>query len=105
MEAYKKVHPQRVDRRHVVDFLLFDSHFPRTLRYSSLVVADFGKQLADIHGARGKSVERAFGKLASHLEYADMTEIESGGTPAFLRQLLEELDEATGLLQRSYFLL
>jgi hypothetical protein len=34
-----------------------------------------------------------------------MTEIESGGTPAFLRQLLEELDEATGLLQRSYFLL
>jgi uncharacterized alpha-E superfamily protein len=105
MEAYKKAHPQRVDRRHVVDFLLFDSDFPRTVRYASLVVADFAKQLADIHGARGKGVERAFGKLASRLEYADFAEIESRGTPAFLGQLLEGLDEATALLQRSYFLL
>jgi uncharacterized alpha-E superfamily protein len=104
MEAYKKVHPQRVDRRHVVDFLLFDSDFPRTVRYSSLVVADFAKRLAEIHGARGKGVERAFGKLASHLAYTDVGEIESRGTPVFLQQLLEELDEAISLLQRSYFL-
>ena len=66
MEAYKKLHPQRVDRRHVLDFLLFESHFPRTVRYASLVTADFAKRLAEMHGARGKGVERAFGKLAGH---------------------------------------
>jgi uncharacterized alpha-E superfamily protein len=104
MEAYKKAHPQRVDHRHVLDFLLFDSHFPRTVRYASLVTADFAKRLAEIHGARGKGVERAFGKLAARLEFSDVGEVERRGTPAFLRQLLEELAEASQLLQTSYFL-
>ena len=104
MEAYKKLHPQRVERKHVLDFLLFEEQFPRSVRYASVVVADFAERLAEFHGARGKSVERALGKLASRLEYADVTDIEKRGTSAFLRELLSELGEANGLLQRSYFL-
>jgi uncharacterized alpha-E superfamily protein len=104
MEAYKKLYPQRVDRKHVLDFLIFDSTFPRSVRYSALAAADFAKRCAEIHGARGKSVERAFGKLASTLEYADVPEVTSGGTAEFLQELLSELGDASGLLQRSYFL-
>lgn len=104
MEAYKKVHPQRVERRHVIDFLLLDAHFPRTVRYAATIAADFTKRLAEIHGARGKGVERAFGKLDARLEFSDVGEIERQGTPEFLRELLEELTEACGLLQKSYFL-
>lgn len=104
MEAYKKLHPQRVDRKHVLDFLIFDSTFPRTVRYSAILAADFAKRCAEIHGARGKNVERAFGKLASQLEYADVSQIEGGGTSEFLTTLLADLGEASGLLQRSYFL-
>jgi uncharacterized alpha-E superfamily protein len=104
MEAYKKLHPQRVDRKHVLDFLIFDASFPRTVRYSAIIAADFAKRCAEIHGARGKNVERAFGKLASRLEYADVSEIEGGGTAEFLQELMTELGDASGLLQRSYFL-
>jgi uncharacterized alpha-E superfamily protein len=104
LEAYKKAHPQRVDRKHVLDFLIFDGSFPRTLSYAAVAAADFAKQCADIHGARGKAVERAFGKIASRLEYADIDQIESRGTAEFLRELSSELGEASGLLQRAYFL-
>jgi uncharacterized alpha-E superfamily protein len=103
-EAYKKVHPQRVDRKLVLDFLIFDSSFPRSVRYAADAAADFAKRCAEIHGARGKNVERAFGKLASQLEYADVAAVTGTGTAEFLQELLVDLGEATGLLQRSYFL-
>lgn len=104
MEAYKKAHPQRVDRKHVLDFLIFEPSFPRTLRYAAVATADFAKQCAEIHGARGKAVERAFGKIASRLEYADIDQIEAVGTAGFLRSLQSELGDASGSLQRAYFL-
>jgi uncharacterized alpha-E superfamily protein len=103
-EAYKKIHPQRVDRKNVLDFLLFDGSFPRSVRYSAEAAGDFAKRCAEIHGARGKSVERAFGKLASGLEYADVSSVEGAGTSEFLQEILTDLGEASGLLQRSYFL-
>jgi uncharacterized alpha-E superfamily protein len=104
MEAYKKLHPERVERKQVLDFLIFDEYFPRSVRYACTTVADFAERLAEIHGARGKSVERALGKLAARLEYADVADLEKGGTPRFLRELLSELGEASGLLQRAFFL-
>jgi len=103
-EAYKKIHPQRVDRKMVLDFLIFDSSFPRSVRYAAEAAADFAKRCAEIHGQRGKGVERAFGKLSSELEYADLEKVEGSGTSEFLQELLVDLGEATGLLQRSYFL-
>jgi uncharacterized alpha-E superfamily protein len=103
-EAYKKLHPQRVDKRNVLDFLLLDEEFPRSLRYATLSASDFAGRLAAQHGVRGKNMERAFGKLASRLEYTNVDEIEKQGTSEFLKELLTELDSAGGLLQRSYFL-
>ena len=35
LDAYRKAHPKRVDRRAVVEFVLFETEFPRTLRYST----------------------------------------------------------------------
>lgn len=103
-EGYKKIHPQRVDRKMVLDFLIFDSSFPRSVRYAAEAAADFAKRCAEMHGQRGKAVERAFGKLSSELEYADLEKVEGSGTSEFLQELLVDLGEATGLLQRSYFL-
>ncbi len=104
MEAYKKLHPQRVDKKHVLDFLIFDEAYPRSLRYAAVAAADFAQKCAEIHGPRGKAVERAFGKIASHLEYADIDEVDATGAAEFLRELLGELGEASALLQRAYFL-
>jgi uncharacterized alpha-E superfamily protein len=104
MEAYRTAHPQRVDRKNVLDFSMFHSEFPRTVRYAAVVAADFAHRLGEAHPGRSRSVDRAFGKLAARLEYTDVDEVEAHGTVAFLRELGSELGEASGLLQSSYFL-
>lgn len=104
MEAYRIAHPRRVDRKNVLDFSMFDREFPRTVRYSAVVAADFARRLGEAHPGRSKSVDRAFGKLAARLEYTDVDEVETRGTAPFLKELTSELSEATGLLQSAYFL-
>lgn len=103
LEPYKKAYPQRVERKKVIEFLIFDREFPRTVSYSATVAADFVKHLGELH-VSGRPVERAFGKIASRLEYADVEEVERRGAPEFLTELLRDLGEASGQLQRTYFL-
>jgi uncharacterized alpha-E superfamily protein len=104
MEAYRKAHPQQVDRKNVLDFSMFDREFPRTVSYAADAAADFARRLGELHPGRSKGVDRAFGKLAARLEYTDVDEVEERGTAPFLKELGSELGEASGLLQSSYFL-
>lgn len=103
LEPYKKAYPQRVEKKKVLEFLIFDREFPRTVSYSAQVAADFVKHLGELHVA-GRPVERAFGKLASRLEYADTDEVERRGSREFLTELARDLGDASGQLQRTYFL-
>jgi uncharacterized alpha-E superfamily protein len=104
MEAYRKAHPQRVDRKSVLDFSMLDRQFPRSVVYSAGVAADFARRLGELHPGRSKAVDRAFGKLAARLEYTDVEEVEESGTTRFLKELGSELAEASQQLQSSYFL-
>jgi uncharacterized alpha-E superfamily protein len=103
LEPYKKAYPQRVERKKVLEFLIFDREFPRTVSYSAQVAADFVKHLGELH-VSGRPVERAFGKIASRLEYADIDEVERRGPHDFLTELVRDLGDASGQLQRTYFL-
>jgi uncharacterized alpha-E superfamily protein len=103
-EAYRFAHPRRLDRTNVLDFSVFHGDFPRTIRYSAAVTADFAKRLGEAHPNRGRGVDRAFGKLAARLEYTDVAEVEAKGTAQFLKELGTDLAEASSLLQSSYFL-
>jgi len=104
MEAYRKAHPQQVDRKNVLDFTMFDREFPRTVSYAADAAADFARRLGELHPGRSKGVDRAFGKLAARLQYTDVNEVEESGTASFLKELGNELGEASQLLQSSYFL-
>jgi len=104
MEAYREAHPQRVDRKNVLDFSMFDRQFPRTVAYAAGAAADFARRLGELHPGRSKTVDRAYGKLAARLEYTDVDEVEERGTVHFLKELGSELGEASQLLQSSYFL-
>lgn len=106
LEAYRKVHPARVDPRRVVEFLLLDGEFPRSLRFSTQVALDTARRLgAELGGdAANRGVERAFGRLAARLEYTDVDEVRRRGVPAFLDDVLADLSAASMALQRTYFL-
>lgn len=104
LEAFRKVHPTRLDSRQVIDFLVLDREFPHTIRYSVAVAGDFARRLAQDTGDRGREVERAFGRLASRLSYIDVDEVLAQGVDPFLDELTQELSTAGLTLQRTYFL-
>jgi uncharacterized alpha-E superfamily protein len=104
LEAFRKVHPTRIDPRQVLEFVILDREFPRTVRYSVAVAADFAARLAQEASDRSRGVERSFGRLAALLDYAVSEEIAQPNTQQFLRKVLAGLAEASLTLQRTYFL-
>lgn len=107
LEAYRKVHPARVDPRRVVDFLVLDREFPRSVRHCVAQAAGLAAALVVANGdggGRGRGVERAFGRLAARLEYTDVDDVLGAGLAPFLLEVLHELGGAGHQLQRTYFL-
>lgn len=104
LEAYRKLSPTRVERRSVLEFLLFQSKFPRSIRFCALESFSLITQLTQMIRESDGSNSRQFGRLASRLEHGDIEEVLAAGTEAFLSDILNDTARASGLLQRSYFL-
>jgi len=104
LDAYRKAQPKRVDRRAVLQFVMFEEDFPRALRYSTNMAADLARRLLRLHPESGRRVQRAFGRIAARVEYADLESIEAQGEAAFLRGVAEDVIEASNVLQKTFFL-
>lgn len=104
IEAYRKLSPTAVDRRTVIEFILFQSSFPRSLRFCALEASDLTQRLSQICRGSDPAVGRAFGKLASHLEHSDIDEVMTLGTENFVNEVLTDTGRCSNLLQSSYFL-
>lgn len=102
LEAFRKVYPTRVDPDHIVDFLVFDQEFPRTVRHSVKAAARYAERLPK--GERAAKVQRAFGRLAARLDYAEIDEIIEAGPHDFLDELVADLSKSSMALQQTYFL-
>jgi uncharacterized alpha-E superfamily protein len=104
LDAYRKANPKRVDRRAVLEFLLFEADFPRSLRYSTNTAADLARRLLRLHPDSGRRVERDFGRVDARVEYADLEVLEATGALAFLNEVGGEMNQASLGLQKTFFL-
>jgi uncharacterized alpha-E superfamily protein len=104
LDAYRKAHPNQVDRRAVLEFLLFEADFPRTLRYSTNTAADLSRRLQRLHPVSGRMVERTLGQLAARVEYADFESVEAEGSATFLKEVVADVNEGSSRLQKTFFL-
>jgi uncharacterized alpha-E superfamily protein len=104
VDAYRIAHPKRVDRRAVIQFLLFEADFPRSVRYSTATAADLSRTLRRLHPELGKRVERSFGRIAARVEYADLDSNSAETVAPFLAELGSSTTEASSILQKTFFL-
>lgn len=104
VDAYRKAHPARVDRKEVLEFLIFEADFPRALRYSTALAADLARRLARLHPESGRGVERAFGRIWARIEYGDVESLEVGGAVSSLLETVADVGQASVLLQKTFFL-
>lgn len=98
-EMFRKQYHQ-ITPRHVADFLIFDSQFPRSIRHC------ISKARTCLHRITGTAVdtvrnlaEKRLGRLNADLEYTDIDEVIDGGLHEYLdgfQNRLNHVDTAIG---------
>lgn len=90
-EAYLKAHDASLDPARVLQFLLLDQKFPRSVLYSLQQVE---RQVAALTAdAAPSKVDRAVGRLRARAEFCDIEELLAGGLDEFLDTLQADIYE------------
>ncbi len=89
LEPYLRVYTAEIDARLILEFLLLNEDFPRSIRFSTAQIEEHLTRLG--HGERGAhSPERLAGRLNARLEYADLDELKAKGASALLTTVVDE---------------
>lgn len=91
LEPYLRAHTADMQPRLILQFLMLDEDFPRSIRFCA---QEIEAHLAAIirHAGLAGSIgpDRLAGRLRARMQYADLDEIEMGGASAFLKTVLDE---------------
>lgn len=102
-DAYKTLHGAEVNPRGVVEFLLFNDDFPRSVRFC---VSQLNHALRCISGvADGRfsnNAEKLAGRLVAELQFSTVDEIFAQGLHLYLDQLQTKLNDIGAALFEAY---
>jgi len=91
LEPYLRVYTADMQARNILNFLMLDEDFPRSIRFCTNQIET---HLASITRHAGLSAnagpERLAGRLKARLHFADLDELEAQGASAFLKTVLDE---------------
>jgi len=90
LEPYLRVYTADVQPGYVLEFMLLDEEFPRSLRYAVARIEEHLKAVSRYAEIEGKSPDRLAGRLNARLEFADFGEVTQAGASAFLAKVVEE---------------
>ncbi len=95
LEPYLRVYTADINPRFILEFLLFDEDFPRSIRFCTARIEDLLTQLSRQAGAGRPDAERSdalrlAGRLDARLKYADAEEVEATGAGALLAAVAAE---------------
>lgn len=88
----------------IVEFLILDHHFPRSIFYCLKEVEDAIVQITGHHSKRHPAV-KVIGKLRSDIEYNDISDIFDFGLHESLDQFQQKLNVVGDVIYESYFAL
>jgi len=89
LEPYLRVYTADISARYILEFLIFDHEFPRSIRYCTAQLEEHLSQLSHGQGGRSEALRLA-GRLNARLQYADIGEVASHGASALLAAVGEE---------------
>jgi uncharacterized alpha-E superfamily protein len=91
LEPYLRVYTAEMQPRYILQFLLLDEDFPRSIRFCTQEIESHLSAIIRHAGMAGSvGPDRLAGRLRARMQYADLDEIEAGGASAFLKNVLDE---------------
>ena len=103
LEMYRKQY-HRINPNSVCKFLIFDSQFPRAIRYC-LTGAETSLYAitGNLAGTVSNAAERRLGRLRADLDYADIEEVFEKGMHEYLDRFQTKLNEVGNSLATIFF--
>lgn len=99
-DAYVRAHSASIRPLHVVDFLVLDAQFPRSLRFSADRIEESLKRLSLLSGrTQPARVERLAGLLRASLQFVQIEELLNGD----LQQTLEHVRRQCRLIHHATY--
>lgn len=91
LEPYLRVYTAEMQPRYILQFLLLDEDFPRSIRFCTQEIESHLSAIIRHAGMAGSvGPDRLAGRLRARMQYADLDEIEVQGASAFLKTVLDE---------------
>lgn len=90
LEPYLRAYTAEIEPRHILQFLLFDEEFPRSIRFCTSLIQDNLKVLAAQAALGGQGPERLAGRLHARLQFADEGALSGGEASALLTTVVSE---------------
>jgi uncharacterized alpha-E superfamily protein len=91
LEPYLRVYTAELQPRLLMQFLLFDEEFPRSIRFCAARVQEHltrASRYAEVF--EGATPERLAGRLSARLEFAEFDEVAQMGASAYLATIVQE---------------
>lgn len=103
-ELYLKTYTRDQHTINVVDHVIFNKNFPRSLIYSLTRIDRYLKDVVEDTKMEGsENLQKTFGRICSKVEFSDMNMIKDMGLPLFLHSLRHDLINFSNQLTRIYF--
>ena len=103
-ELYLKTYTRGQHNNNVVDHIIFNKDFPRSLIYSLIRVKRYLDKVAeDTKLEESVTLQRNLGRICSRVEFADLEMIQRESLPHFLYSLRQDLVEFSNQFTRIYF--
>jgi len=94
LEPYLRVYTADMQPRFILEFLLLDEDFPRSVRFCTARIEEHLSSISRPVEATGLvGPDRLAGRLRARLQYADFDEVQAGGASAFLGAIRDECAE------------
>jgi uncharacterized alpha-E superfamily protein len=91
LEPYLRVYTAEMQPRFILEFLLLDEDFPRSIRFCTSQIEEHLTFISrNVEAAAHAGPDRLAGRLKARLQYADMDEVLMQGPSHFLASVLED---------------
>lgn len=103
-EAYRKVSRSVLLPEKIVEFLLLNQYFPRSVRFCTRALRQHIERIMERPlSTSSREPARLIGQLTADIDFMTLDEIHEIGLEAFLSELLRQLDRITTAISRTYF--
>ena len=101
---YLKTYRSGFDARNVIDQVIFNTAFPRSVLYSlNQLQRYFDRLKTDVDPVSYKHIDFMIGKLRSKIQYSNLESVSEVGLHNYLVDINEDLQEIGNALNRYYF--